>query len=68
MRDEVGNGVYIICFSPRCPRGSLVPYKSEENQFCGALLTERTVCGMEPSCFKIEKVVIEVRKYFIKKV
>ena len=33
----------ILCVAPRCPRGSLVPYKSEEHQFCGALLTERTV-------------------------
>ena len=32
--------------APRCPRGSLVPYKSEEHRLCGALLTERTVCGM----------------------
>ena len=23
----------ILCVDPRCPRGSLVPYKSEENQF-----------------------------------
>ena len=23
----------INCVAPRCPRGSLVPYKSEENQF-----------------------------------
>ena len=23
----------IFCVGPRCPRGSLVPYKSEENQF-----------------------------------
>ena len=29
---------------PCCPRGSLVPYKSEEHQFFWALLTERTVC------------------------
>ena len=36
----------IPSLSPRCPRGSLVPYQSEEHQFCGALLTERTVCGM----------------------
>ena len=36
----------ILSLAPRCPRGSLVPYKSEEHQFCGALLTERTVCGM----------------------
>ena len=33
--------------APCCPRGSLVPYQSEEHQFCGALLTERTVCGMQ---------------------
>ena len=36
----------ILSLAPCCPRGSLVPYKSEEHQFCGALLTERTVCGM----------------------
>ena len=36
----------ILSFALRCPRGSLVPYKSEEHKFCGALLTERTVCGM----------------------
>ena len=36
----------IPSLAPRCPRGSLVPYQSEEHQFCGALLTERTVCGM----------------------
>ena len=39
----------ILSLAPLCPRGSLVPYQSEEHQFCGALLTERTVCGM-PSC------------------
>ena len=38
----------IPSLAPRCPRGSLVPYQSEEHQFCGALLTERTVCGMPP--------------------
>ena len=36
----------ILSLAPRCPRGSLVPYKSEEHQFSGALLTERTGCGM----------------------
>ena len=36
----------IPSLAPRCPRGSLVPYQNEEHQFCGALLTERTVCGM----------------------
>ena len=36
----------IPSLAPRCPRGSLVTYQSEEHQFCGALLTERTVCGM----------------------
>ena len=36
----------ILSLAPRCPRGSLVPYKSKEHQFCGAFLTERTVCGM----------------------
>jgi hypothetical protein len=35
----------ILCLAPRCPRGSLIPYKSKEHQFCGALLTERTLCG-----------------------
>ena len=29
----------ILSLAPRCPRGSLVPYKIEERQFCGALLT-----------------------------
>ena len=37
---------FILGLAPRGPRGSLVPYKSEEHQFCGALLTERTVCVM----------------------
>ena len=32
--------------APSCPRGNLVPYQSEEHQFCGALLTQRTVCGV----------------------
>ena len=32
----------ILCVTPLYPRGSLVPYKSEEYHFCGALLTERT--------------------------
>ena len=36
----------ILSLTPRCPRGSRVPYKSEEHQFCVALLTERTVRGM----------------------
>ena len=36
----------IPSLAPRCPRGSLVPYQSEEHQFCGALLMERTMCGM----------------------
>ena len=36
----------ILCLAPRCPSGSLISYKREEHQFCGALLTERTVCGM----------------------
>ena len=36
----------ILSLAPCCPRCSLVLYKSEEHQFCGALLTERTVCGM----------------------
>ena len=36
----------ILSLAPRCPRGSLVPYQSKEHQFCGALLTERTVRGM----------------------
>ena len=36
----------IPSLAPRCPRSSLVPYQSEVHQFCGALLTERTVCGM----------------------
>ena len=27
----------IFCVAPRCPRGSLVPYKSEENQFHSVL-------------------------------
>ena len=35
----------ILSLDPRCPRGSLVPYKSAEHQFWGALLTERTVCA-----------------------
>ena len=35
-----------LSLSPCCPRGSLVRYKSEENHFCGALLTEGTVSGM----------------------
>ena len=39
----------IPSLAPRCPRGSLVPYQSEEHQFCKALLTERTVCGMGTS-------------------
>ena len=38
--------LYKLCFAPCCPRGSLVPYKSEEHQFCGDLLMEKTVCGM----------------------
>ena len=33
----------ILSLAPRCPRGSLVPYESDEHKFCGALLTERTV-------------------------
>ena len=36
----------ILILAPRCPRGSLVPHKSEEYQFCHGLLTERTVYGM----------------------
>ena len=36
----------IPSLAPCCARGSLVPYQSEEHQFCGALLMERTVCGM----------------------
>ena len=24
---------FIFCVAPRCPRGSLVPYQNEENQF-----------------------------------
>ena len=36
----------ILSLAPRYTRGSLVPYQSEEHQFCGDLLTERTVCGM----------------------
>ena len=35
----------ILSFAPRCPRSSLIPDKSEEHQFCGALLTERTACA-----------------------
>ena len=35
----------ILCVAPRCPRRSLVPFKSDEHQFCGALLTERNVCA-----------------------
>ena len=44
----------ILCLAPCCPRGSLGPYKSEEHQFCGALLTERTVCGMSINNNKVE--------------
>ena len=33
----------ILCVAPRYPRGSLVPYKSEDNHFSGALLTEISV-------------------------
>ena len=40
----------ILSLAPRCLRGSLVPYKSEEHPFCGARLTERTVCGMLVTC------------------
>ena len=36
----------ILRLAPCCPIGSLVPYKSDEHQFCEALLTERTVCGV----------------------
>ena len=36
----------IPTLAPRCPIGNLVPYQREEHQFCGALLKERTVCGM----------------------
>ena len=32
----------ILCVVPRCPRRSLLPYKSKE-KICGALLSERTV-------------------------
>ena len=50
------NGMSILFLAPRCPRGSLVPYKSEEHQFCRALLTERTVCGMSsPASQTLEK-------------
>ena len=35
--------------APLCPRGSLVPYKSEEHQFCEALLKERTVLAGDVS-------------------
>ena len=28
------NGMYILCFAPRCPRGSLVPYKNKEQISC----------------------------------
>ena len=40
----------ILSLAPHCPWGGFAPYKSEEHQFCGALLTERTVCGMLSSC------------------
>ena len=43
------NEIYILSLATRCPIGSLGPYKSEEHQFCTALLTERTVCRM-PYC------------------
>ena len=53
----------IPSLSPRCPRGSLVPYQSEEHQFCGALLTERVVCGMLYSAlFGIPHTVLSVRR------
>ena len=45
----------ILSLAPRCLRGSLVPYKSEEHQFCGALHTERTVCGMPVTCHQCPK-------------
>ena len=38
-------GQSILNLAPRSPRGCLVPYKSEEHQFCGVLFTERTVWG-----------------------
>ena len=33
----------ILCIAPCCSRSSVVPYKSKEHHFCGALLTERTL-------------------------
>ena len=32
-----------LCVAPCCPRGSLIPYKSEEHHIFGALLTKKTV-------------------------
>ena len=40
----------ILCVASRCPRGSLVPYKSEENQFHPVLASQ----GRGPRC--LEKV------------
>ena len=39
--------VYVWDKTPSGTARSIVLYKSEEHQFCGAFLTERTVCGMQ---------------------
>ena len=33
---------FIFCVAPRCPRGSLVPYQNEENQFHPVLKVARS--------------------------
>ena len=40
------SGQSILSLAPRSPRSSLVPYKSEEHPFCGALFTKRIVCWL----------------------
>ena len=39
----------ILCDATRCPRGSLVPYKSKENQFHPVLALQ----GRVPRCIKL---------------
>ena len=35
----------ILSLAPRCPTGSLVPYKSEEHHFCGLFLRRELCAG-----------------------
>ena len=37
--------MYILCFAPRCLKGSLIPYKNEEHQICGLSLRRELCAG-----------------------